>query len=137
MPITEYLLKEYTTAAFYEALRLFPPVVRLGKHVLADTGIKAHRFTTSHDGKVRDIEEYTVAIKSGSMVIIDIIALHMNREAPSLLRRLPRFLMLSSAIHWGDDAAEFKPERFIDTDTYHWPRDACLYRVFVICSISG
>lgn len=24
---------------------------------------------------------------------------------------------------WGDDAHEFKPERFIDTDTYKWPRD--------------
>ncbi|KAF8235020.1 cytochrome P450 [Tricholoma matsutake] len=96
----------YTTAAFYEALRLFPPVVRLGKQVLTDTDLKAHRFTTSHDGKVRDVEEYTVTIPGGSMVIIDISALHMN------------------PIYWGDDAAEFKPERFIDTETYRWPRDA-------------
>jgi hypothetical protein len=56
-------------------------VVRLGKHVLNDTAVKARRFTTSPDGKVRDIEEYTVPIKGGSMVIIDIVALHMNREA--------------------------------------------------------
>jgi hypothetical protein len=55
--------------------------VRLGKQVLTDTDIKARRFTTSHDGKVQDVEEYTVPIKGGSMVIIDISALHMNRKA--------------------------------------------------------
>jgi hypothetical protein len=54
--------------------------VRLGKQVLTDTKIKARRFTTGDDGKVQDVEEYTVPIKGGSMVIIDIPALHMNRE---------------------------------------------------------
>lgn len=60
-------------------------MVRLGKQVLTDTDLKAHRFTTSHDGKVRDVEEYTVTIPGGSMVIIDISALHMNREVFLLL----------------------------------------------------
>ena len=32
---------------------------------------------------------------------------------------------VSPAIHWGEDVDKFKPERFIDTDMYKWPRDAC------------
>jgi hypothetical protein len=31
------------------------------------------------------------------------------------------------AIHWGNDTDKFKPERFIDTETYKWPRDACMF----------
>ena len=30
-----------------------------------------------------------------------------------------------AALYWGEDAAEFRPERFIDTESYQWPRDAC------------
>jgi hypothetical protein len=78
--VTEQNTKEYTTAAFYEALRLFPPVVCLGKQVIKDTNIKARRFTTRSDGTIQDVEEYTVPIKGGSTIIIDILALHMNRE---------------------------------------------------------
>jgi hypothetical protein len=80
VPVTEQNTKEYTMAVFYETLRLFPPVVRLGKQVLEDTDIKARRFTTRSDGTVQDVEEYTVPIKGGSIIIIDILALHMNRE---------------------------------------------------------
>ncbi|EGO26310.1 hypothetical protein SERLADRAFT_463220 [Serpula lacrymans var. lacrymans S7.9] len=29
-------------------------------------------------------------------------------------------------LYWGDDVEDFKPERFIDSDTYRWPRDAFL-----------
>lgn len=57
---------------------------------------------------------------------MDIYGLHMNRES---LKRLPCFgridLRVCLAFHWGEDAAEFKPERFIDRDAYRWPRDAC------------
>jgi hypothetical protein len=89
MPNTEQISKEYTTATFYEVLRLFPPVARLGKIVGTDTALKAHRFTTGHDGLVRNVEEYTVPIKRGSLAIIDIMALHMNRE--TLLRKFAVF----------------------------------------------
>lgn len=98
--------QEYTTAVFYETLRLFPPVARLAKHVRADTTLSARRFSSSPEGKITNVEKYEVPIKTGSIVVIDIVALHNN------------------PIHWGENAAEFKPERFIDTDTYRWPRDA-------------
>lgn len=55
-------------------------MARLGKIVGANTVLKARRFTTGRDDLVRNVEDYTVPIKGGSMVIIDIIALHMNRE---------------------------------------------------------
>ena len=29
------------------------------------------------------------------------------------------------ALVWGKDAHIFKPERFIDTEDYKWPRDGC------------
>lgn len=37
---------------------------------------------------------------------------------------------LSLALHWGHNVAEFKPERFIDTASYRWPRDACELMTF-------
>ncbi|PFH49572.1 hypothetical protein AMATHDRAFT_194702 [Amanita thiersii Skay4041] len=97
---------EYTTATFYEAIRLFSPVPRLGKTVLVDTTLKARKFSTNLEGKITGIEEYNIPLRAGSIVIVDSHGLHMN------------------PIHWGDDVAKFKPERFIDTPTYKWPRDA-------------
>ncbi|KAF5379057.1 hypothetical protein D9615_005999 [Tricholomella constricta] len=106
-PYKESMAKlDYTTAVFHETLRLFPPVPRLAKHVHADTTLRARRFRSSPEGKVTNVEKFDVPVQSGSIVIIDIIGLHNN------------------PIHWGEDVAEFKPERFIDTDTYRWPRDA-------------
>ncbi|KAK7044834.1 cytochrome P450 [Favolaschia claudopus] len=98
----------YTTAVFHETIRLFPAVVRLSKLVHADATIPAQRFTTNASGKVDldSIRDTTVHVKTGSMVMLDIFALHQN------------------PICWGPDATEFKPERFIDTESYRWPRDA-------------
>ncbi|KAK2464803.1 hypothetical protein APHAL10511_003221 [Amanita phalloides] len=97
---------EYIIAIFHETLRLFSSVPRLGKKVLSDTIIKTHRFTTNGDGTVDNVEVVSTPIKAGSMVILDVHALHYN------------------PIHWGNDVSKFKPERFIDTETYKWPRDA-------------
>ncbi|KAK0495923.1 cytochrome P450 [Armillaria luteobubalina] len=97
---------EYTKNVFLETLRLFPPVARLGKLVQANSILPARRFQMSPEGKPCNIEQIPVAIEKGSLVIIDIFGLHMN------------------PIHWGDDVEEFKPERFIDTESYRWPRDA-------------
>ncbi|KAJ7174978.1 cytochrome P450 [Mycena crocata] len=96
----------FTTAVFHETLRLLPPAQRLGRVALVDTTIVARQFKTSPDGNVGDVEEYPVCIKGGSNIVLDIAAAHMN------------------PIHWGADAHEFKPERFIDTPSYRWPRES-------------
>ncbi|KAJ7776608.1 cytochrome P450 [Mycena maculata] len=98
----------YTTAVFYETLRLFTVAPRLGRVVLADTTLVARRFKTTLDGNVSEVEEYPVHIKQGSNIIMDISAVHMN------------------PIHWGMDVHKFRPERFIDTPSYRWPREAFL-----------
>ncbi|KAK0203616.1 cytochrome P450 [Desarmillaria ectypa] len=97
---------ECTNSVFLETLRLFPPIARLGKLVQANSIIPARRFQKSPEGKPYNVEQFPVAIEKGSLVIIDIFGLHMN------------------PIHWGEDVEEFKPERFIDTESYRWPRDA-------------
>jgi len=97
---------QYTLAAFHETIRLFPAVRRLAKLVQSDATIKAHRFTTSAQGDIDNIQEFSVPLTAGSMVMFDILGLHLN------------------PMYWGRDAREFKPERFIDTDSYRWPRDA-------------
>ncbi|KAJ7359620.1 cytochrome P450 [Mycena albidolilacea] len=98
----------YTLATFHETIRLFPPVVRISKIIHADTTIKAHRFTTTSNGDIGSVQDISVPVKTGSMVLIDIRGLHMN------------------PMYWGPDAESFKPERFIDTESYKWPRDAFL-----------
>ena len=59
--------------------------------------------------------------------MIDMAAVHRNRTSGLLYCKcLVRYsLTVNLAIYWGADANEFKPERFVDTDTYRWPRDAC------------
>ncbi|KAL0959590.1 hypothetical protein HGRIS_011299 [Hohenbuehelia grisea] len=102
---------EYATATFHETLRLFPPVSRLGKPVHTDTTLKARRFIPEPSGKFSSVpksEEFEVTIPVGSAVLIDVFAVQRN------------------PLHWGVDADEFKPEHFIDTETYRWPRDAFL-----------
>ncbi|KDQ57720.1 hypothetical protein JAAARDRAFT_35408 [Jaapia argillacea MUCL 33604] len=105
----DHPLLEYTMAVFREALRLFPSVPRLAKPVFADSVVTVNRFNPADDyWRESKAETVSVAIPKGSVVIIDVWASHMN------------------PLHWGPDAEEFKPERFIDTETYRWPRDAFL-----------
>ncbi|KAJ8701241.1 hypothetical protein PTI98_000051 [Pleurotus ostreatus] len=105
----DYMAKlTYTTAVFQESLRLFPPVPRVASPVSVDTQITGRTFTQNAQGKVSGVQEFTATLPAGSLAVIDIIGLHYN------------------PIHWGDDADEFNPERFIDTDTHRWPRDAYL-----------
>ncbi|KAF7360213.1 Cytochrome P450 [Mycena venus] len=99
----EYFPKlQYTLATFHETLRLFTPVARLSKIAHADTTLTAHRFTPGLDV----VTPFDVPVRAGSMVVIDVLALHMN------------------PMYWGHDVEDFRPERFVDTETYRWPRDA-------------
>lgn len=56
---------------------MFPPAMRLGKHVTADTCVKAKIFD-KHSLKI--LREVDVPIKAGSAVVLDILGLHMNRR---------------------------------------------------------
>ncbi|KAK7451782.1 hypothetical protein VKT23_012461 [Stygiomarasmius scandens] len=98
----------YTTAVFNETLRFQPMVSRLGRVVTKDTALKTYRFVNKGpDSNLDfDIEPVTIPVREGSNIIIDVQGVHRN------------------PVYWGSDADEFKPERFIDSDTYRWPRDA-------------
>jgi len=94
---------EYTTAVIHEAIRMFPLVMRMGKIVTTDTCVTAKIFDKNSLEILRQVD---VPIREGSVVILDVQGLHTNPLA------------------WGNDVEDFKPERFIDTEGYRWPREA-------------
>ncbi|KAI0266552.1 cytochrome P450, partial [Gloeopeniophorella convolvens] len=102
--------QEYTLATFRETLRLFPAETRLAKLVMQDTTVSPARFEAHNDGPNMhgDIQRSPVHLQEGSVIIADIYGVHTN------------------PIHWGPDCKEFKPKRFIDTESYKWPRHAFL-----------
>jgi len=79
----DFFFQKYTLATFQETIRLFTPVARLCKIVHADTTLTAHRFTSNSTGEINDIEPFSVPVEQGSMVVIDVLALHMNRASSS------------------------------------------------------
>jgi len=85
-------------AIFHETLRLFPPVPNVPKRAAEDMVLYAH--TTDDDQK-----RIPVPIPQGSDIMIDAKGLHFNPQI------------------W-DQPYQFKPDRFIDTDSYRWRRDA-------------
>ncbi|KAH0826717.1 cytochrome P450 [Lanmaoa asiatica] len=98
--------KEYTVACIRETLRVLPVEPRLSKFVHTDTVLPGTYFTPGSKESPVETAKFSMAIPAGSVVILDVWALHMN------------------PLYWGEDAAEFKPERFIDTPSYQWPRNA-------------
>ena len=76
---------------------MFPPVMRLGKQVAADTHVKTKIFD-NHSLKV--LREVDVPIKAGSVVVLDVLGLHMNRKLFALQAfGLPLFLWFSPFLH--------------------------------------
>ncbi|KAF8437970.1 cytochrome P450 [Boletus edulis BED1] len=103
----EYMDKlEYTTACIRETLRMFPPVTRLLKDALADAVLPGAYFAPGFQGSPVKTGDFSMAVPAGSLVVIDIWALHHN------------------SLYWGEDVTKYKPERFIDTEAYEWPRNA-------------
>ncbi len=50
----------------------------------ANSILPARRFQMSPEGKLCNVEQIPVAIEKGSLVIIDIFGLHMNRKSPGV-----------------------------------------------------
>lgn len=74
-----------------------------------------------------------IALAKGSHLKIDVVGMGQNSQFSSSLRSRDVRLGLTgwvvlvfAAAYWGEDAAEFRPSRFIDTDDYKWPRDALI-----------
>ncbi|KAK4700727.1 hypothetical protein P7C70_g5514, partial [Phenoliferia sp. Uapishka_3] len=93
--------QKYSTACFYETLRLVPPLLTIPKRALTDTTLTIQSL--SPDGSPTPAQ---VFVPAGTNVRLDVQALHHN------------------ALYWGDDPTSFNPERFIDTEEKKWNRDA-------------
>jgi hypothetical protein len=72
----------YTAAAFRESLRYIPLVSHLPKIVQADAVLTSRHFSAHLNGpnKHGDIQKVQIAIPKGSVVMLDIKALQMNRK---------------------------------------------------------
>ncbi|EIM88754.1 cytochrome P450 [Stereum hirsutum FP-91666 SS1] len=111
---SENFTSEYTLATFRETLRLFPVETRLPKVTTSDTKLTGRRFSKADlvsftpDAISKGLKKFEIAIPKGSSILIDCYGVHRN------------------PMYWGTDCRDFRPERFIDTETYRWPRDAFL-----------
>jgi len=79
--------KVYTTAVFYESNRLCTIAPRLGRVAITDTTLQARRFKVGPDGSAQDVEEFTVNIRRGDQILLDLAAVHMNRECRRIWHR--------------------------------------------------
>ena len=121
--------QEYTLAVFRETLRLFPAVVRTRRDAVFDTTLPS-RARDPDTGEW--VSGPPVKVSAGTPCILNIHAVHMSRTF--IIRDLDDSVAdVGIALYWGADAEEFRPDRFIDTADYQWPREACAYPV--TCSI--
>ncbi|KAI0360871.1 cytochrome P450 [Trametes cingulata] len=80
----------YLDAVLRETLRLHSPVTMLIREAAKDDVIPLNEPVTDRYGKVH----YTIKIAKGNKVVVPILAIHRSKAI------------------WGEDAAEFKPERW-------------------------
>ncbi|EJD34764.1 cytochrome P450 [Auricularia subglabra TFB-10046 SS5] len=88
---------EYALAVFRETLRLFPAAIRISRWATGDMTIPCQNRNAAGCW-----EPGRVAVRAGTSCILNLHSVHM------------------SPLYWGDDAAAFRPERFLS----EWPRDA-------------
>ena len=67
-------------ACLRETLRLFPVEPRMSKDVHADTVLPGAHFTFGSNGSPVETGKFSMAVPAGSIVVMDVWALHMNRE---------------------------------------------------------
>lgn len=102
---------KYCSAVFMETLRLYPSVVVIPKYSMENTLVPVKSFSTD-GGKTTSEGTKHVLIPKYADVLLDVPGIHYNKR------------------YWGEDAHDFKPERFIDDpedggkDGYKWPREA-------------
>lgn len=76
--------KEYTTACIRETLRVLPSEPRISKDVHKDTVLPGTYFTPgSKESPSVETGKFLMAVPAGSVVVMDIWALHMSRESCS------------------------------------------------------
>lgn len=94
----------YLHALVYESLRLFPASVVIPKYAVANHIVPTSPLPDGTPGQPLFIPRWTE-------LFLNVVTLHRSKR------------------YWGEDANEFKPERFIDSpevDRYKWPREAFL-----------
>ncbi|EJD34457.1 cytochrome P450 [Auricularia subglabra TFB-10046 SS5] len=118
--IADFSKLEYALAVFRETLRLFPAEARIGRLSTSATTLPCE--TRNAAGQW---EPGCVPVAQGTACILSINAVHMSRERARATRicAAPQQIPCA-ALYWGADAASFRPERFIDTPEWQWPRDA-------------
>ncbi|EJD41255.1 cytochrome P450 [Auricularia subglabra TFB-10046 SS5] len=99
--LVDYNRLEYALAVFRETLRLFPAEVRVTRYPTHDIVLPSQKRDASGVW-----QPARVPVKAGTPCMLDIHAVHM------------------SPLYWGADSEAFRPERFIDTPDWEWPRDA-------------
>ena len=77
-----HLVKEYTLACMRETLRLFPAAARTPKVVRKDTVLPGTCFIPgSEDKPTVETGKFSMAIPKGSIICLDIWAMHLNSES--------------------------------------------------------
>ncbi|KZV92266.1 cytochrome P450 [Exidia glandulosa HHB12029] len=99
--LPDYNRLEYALAVFRETLRLFPAEVAIQRMSVNDTTLPSQIRNAAGQRKPARLP-----VKAGTVCVVDIHAVHM------------------SPLYWGEDSELFRPERFIDSAGYEWPRDA-------------
>lgn len=81
---TDNSQKEYTAAFIRETLRMFPAEPRIPKDVHKDTVLPVTSFIPgSKENTFIETGKFSMAVPAGSVIVLDIWAMHLSRASPS------------------------------------------------------